>query len=191
MKTTMNNAKYWNPKPAYNPRMANKGKALEELIKYQNKLYAVRKFANIQKISTPWKVIRNGKDIISAHPEEKSTLDFRGTVKGGISVSFDAKESEVEQGLPLKYIEPHQIEYMRFALELEEKTFILCYIKPLDRYFIISGWIVVGCWDEWQQNKGKRGYNTIPTEAMKLIERKPNGYVLDYLSTVFGGKNNA
>jgi len=182
----VNNAKYWNPKPAYNPRMANKGKALEELIKYQNQLYATRKIANIQKISTPWKVIRNGKDIISAHPEEKSTLDFRGTVKGGLSVSFDAKESEVEQGLPLKYIEPHQIDYMRFALELGEKTFILCHIKPINRHFIIGGGVVVGCWDEWQKNKGKRGYNTIPVDMMDVIKTGPHGNVLDYLPVALG-----
>ena len=177
----MNNAKYWNPKPAYNPCMANKGKALEELIKYQNKLYAARKFANIQKISTPWRVVRNGKDIISAHPEEKSTLDFRGTVKGGTSISFDAKESEDEKGLPLKYIEPHQIEYMRFALELDEKTFILCHVKPLDCHYVIGGGVVVGLWDRWQANKGKRGYNTIPADMMRVIPRTPNGNVLDYL----------
>lgn len=187
----MNNAKYWNPKPAYSPQMANKGKALEDLIKYQNQLYENRKVANIQKISTPWKVIRRGKQIVSAFPEEKSTLDFRGTVKGGISVSFDAKESEDEKGLPLRYIESHQIDYMRFAIELGEKTFILCQIKPLNTHYVIAGKVVIDHWDEWQKNKGKRGYNTIPTERMTPIKRKANGYVLDYLSTVFGGDTNA
>lgn len=182
----MSKASYWNPKPSYNPRMANKGKALEELIKYQNQLYKARKVANIQKISTPWKVIRRGKDIVSAYPEEKSTLDFRGTVKGGQSVSFDAKESEVEQGLPLKHIEPHQVDYIRLALELSEKTFILCYIKPLDSHFIIDGAEVVQYWDRWQENKGKRGYNMIPTEAMRIIKQSHNGYVCDYLPVAFG-----
>lgn len=182
----MNKARYWNPKPSYNPRMANKGKALEELIKYQNQLYKARKISNIQKISTPWVVVRNGKDIISAYPEEKSTLDFRGTVRGGTSVSFDAKESEVEQGLPLKHIEPHQIEYIRLAIELGEVAFILCYIKPLDNHYIIPGETAVQRWDTWQANKGKRGYNTIPTDEMKKIRRSHNGYVLDYLPVALG-----
>ena len=181
----MKKATYWNPKPAYNPSKANKGRALEELIKYQNQLYKAHGKANIQKISTPWKVIRNGKDIVSAFPEGKSTLDFRGTVKGGQSVSFDAKESEIEQGLPLKYITEHQIDYMRFALELSEKTFILCYIKPLDSHFIIDGTEVVQYWDRWQENKGKRGYNTIPTEARE-DHPSHNGYVCDYLPVAFG-----
>jgi recombination protein U len=166
--------------------MANKGRALEELIIYQNELYKSKGIANIQKISTPWKVIRSGKNIISAFPEEKSTVDFRGTVKGGIPVSFDAKESEDINGLLLKYIEPHQIDYIRDAMSLGEKSFILCSINPLGKRYIIPGVVVLEYWDRWQANKGKRGYNTIPTEAMRIIKQSHNGYVCDYLPVAFG-----
>ena len=110
---------------SYNPLKANIGRGLEETVKLQNELYHKRGYCNIQKISTPWKVIRRGKDIVSAFPEEKSTLDFRGTVYGGISMSFDTKESEDERGLPLKYIAQHQIDYIRQALPLGEVSFIL------------------------------------------------------------------
>jgi recombination protein U len=97
--------------------MANLGKAFEEEVKLANNTYLQRGIALVQKISTPWVVIRRGKQIVSAFPEGKSTLDFRGTVKGGMSISFDCKESEDERGLPLKHIQPHQIDYMRQALE--------------------------------------------------------------------------
>ena len=73
---------------------ANRGMALEELLQFVNQIYDKQKIAVVQKISTPWKVIRKGKQIITAFPEGKSTLDFRGTVKGGLSISFDAKESQ-------------------------------------------------------------------------------------------------
>ena len=164
----------------YNPAKANKGQVFEIIIKQQNEIYKRRGIANIQKICTPWKVIRNGKDIVSAFPEEKSTLDFRGTVKGGIPVSFDCKETEDENGLPLKYIKQHQVDYIRYALVLDEASFILCYIKPLNKYYAINGYSVIESWDKWQANKGKRGYNTIPIE--KMIEIKPsNGNYCDYL----------
>lgn len=166
----------------YNPRQANKGRALEELIEYQNQIYRSKHIANIQKISTPWQIIRRGKSIVSAFPLEKSTLDFRGTVNGAIPVSFDAKESEDERGLPLRYIKRHQIDYIRLALELGEISFILCHIKPINAYCIIPGKTVLEYWDRWTNNKGKRGFNFIPVQAMTTISRSRSP--LDYLAVV-------
>jgi recombination protein U len=160
--------------------MANLGKAFEEEVKLANNTYLQRGIALVQKISTPWVVIRRGKQIVSAFPEGKSTLDFRGTVKGGMSISFDCKETEDERGLPLKHIQPHQIEYMRQALSIGEESFILCYMKSQDKRYRITGPVVAEHWDKWQRNKGKRGYNYIPVEAMTEIRSK-NGIVLDYL----------
>ena len=160
--------------------MANLGKAFEEEVKLANNTYLQRGIALVQKISTPWVVIRRGKQIVSAFPEGKSTLDFRGTVKGGMSISFDCKETEDERGLPLKHIQPHQIEYMRQALDIGEESFILCYMKSQDKRYRISGLVVMEHWDKWQRNKGKRGYNYIPIDSMAEVKSK-NGIILDYL----------
>lgn len=164
-----------------NYKMANKGKAFEEEIILTNKQYKRKGIALIQKISTPWTVIRRGKQIVSAFPEGKSTLDFRGTVRGGTSISFDCKENRKEErGLPLSYIQPHQIDYIRQALEVGEVSFILCYMAMEDKRYFISGDNVIRYWDRWQKNKGKRGFNFIPVEEMQEI-RSRNGIVLDYL----------
>lgn len=160
--------------------MANKGMNFEREIKAVNRYYERTGQALVQKISTPWKVVRARNRIVSAFPEEKSTLDFRGTVKGGISISFDCKESEDLKGLPLKYIEPHQIEYMRKAIGVEEITFILCHMKEIDKRFYISGFKVIEYWDKWIENKGKRGYNTIPVTEMLEIEFNDD-MLVDYL----------
>ncbi|CAH2213216.1 protein of unknown function [Tepidibacter aestuarii] len=69
----------------------------------------------------------------------KSTLNFRETVKPGLSISFDCKESEDERGLPLKHIEPHQIEYIRNALKMGETSFILFYMKKYNNRYLIPG----------------------------------------------------
>ncbi|TCO79111.1 Holliday junction resolvase RecU [Marinisporobacter balticus] len=165
-----------------NYKMANKGMVFEQEVKMANTGYKNRGIALIQKISTPWKVVRRGKQIVSAFPEEKSTLDFRGTVKGGTSISFDCKEVEKEdRGLPLKYIEPHQIDYMKAAVTMNEVTFILCFMKTHNKRYLIRGEKVLQYWDRWQQNKGKRGFNYIPVETMVEVEPR-NGIVLDYLS---------
>lgn len=169
-----------------NYKMANKGKAFEEEIIITNKQYQRKGIALIQKISTPWTVIRRGKQIVSAFPEGKSTLDFRGTVKGGTSISFDCKENKKEErGLPLSYIQPHQIEYMRQALEVGEISFILCYMAMEDKRYFISGDNVIHYWNRWRKNKGKRGYNFIPKEIMKEIKSE-KGILLHYLRPLEG-----
>lgn len=160
--------------------MANKGMNFEREINAVNRYYEITGQALVQKISTPWKVVRSKNRIVSAYPEGKSTLDFRGTVEGGISISFDCKESEDLRGLPLKYIEPHQIEYMRKAIRIGEITFILCHMKELDKRFYISGFKVITYWDEWIANKVKRGYNTIPVSEMIEIEFNDE-MLVDYL----------
>ena len=167
-----------------NIKMANKGVVFEEEAKISNKLYREKKIALIQKISTPWKVIRIGPKISHAFPEGKSTLDFRGTVAPGISISFDCKEVEKEdRGLPLSYIKDHQLEYIREALEVGEKSFILCYMKLLNKRFFINGYDILKYYELWQENKGKRGYNFIPVDVMQEIKSR-NGIVLDYLEVL-------
>jgi recombination protein U len=160
--------------------MANKGALFEQEVIYANEVYRRKGIALIQKISTPWKVVWGGKKIVSAFPEGKSTLDFRGTIKGGTPISFDCKESEDSRGLPLKHIQPHQIEYMREALAMGEVSFLLCLIKPLDKRFLIPGTRVLECWEYWQQNKGKRNSNYITVEDMIEV-RSSDGILLDYL----------
>ena len=164
--------------------MANKGVLFEKEVQMANKQYKDQGIALVQKISTPWQVIRKGKQIVSAFPEGKSTLDFRGTVKGGISISFDCKEvNSEERGLPLQNIQEHQIDYIRKALSIGEKSFILCYMQKLNKRFYIPGFKVVYYWDLWQNNKGKRGYNFIPVSEMQEV-RSRSGVILDYLEAL-------
>ncbi|MDU3549059.1 MAG: Holliday junction resolvase RecU [Clostridium sp.] len=172
---------------AYNFDMANKGRAFEEEVIRANTYYRNTGQALVQKISTPWTVVRKGNKIISAYPQGKSTLDFRGTVKGGLSISFDCKECEEEKGLLLKYIQEHQIEYIRNALDIGETSFILCFMKKLNKVFFINGEIVIEYWDRWKVNKGKRGYNYIPVLDMKELSYGENAN-LDYLKALLNWK---
>ena len=165
--------------------MANLGRTFEETIIYANEQYAIRNIAMIQKISTPWKVIRSGNRIVSAFPEGKSTLDFRGTILGGQAISFDCKETEKES-LPLANIEEHQIDYIREALNIGELSFLLCHILPTQKYYYIPGEIVLEYWDTWRKNLGKRGYNSIHTKDMEIVT-SGSGIILDYISAIKKG----
>lgn len=185
-----------------NNYMANKGKVFEEIIKSANRTYELKEIALIQKISTPWNVVRKGKQIVRAYPEEKSTLDFRGTMKGDYSnqlneypmrsISFDAKETDHEEGLPMINIEPHQVDYMEKALKVGETTFLLVNSTKHRKYYMVPGDTVVALYRLWEENKGKRGYNKILFEDMVTIKNKV-GITIDYLQffrpTPFKGVN--
>ena len=162
-----------------NYKMANKGMGFEREIELANLAYKRKGIALVQKIATPWKVVKRG-NYLHAYPHQKSTLDFRGTIKNGISISFDCKESENDKGLPLQHIQAHQIAYIRDAIQVGEVTFILCFMKKENKRYLIPGETVIDYWDAWQKNKGKRGYNTIYIQDMIQVVPRDN-VVLDYI----------
>lgn len=93
------------------PSHANLGRELEELINYANEQYKNKGVAIVQKIATPWKVIRRGSQIVSAFPEQKSTVDYIGLSRGR-PVAFDAKQCLKDTLFPLSYIEQHQLDFL-------------------------------------------------------------------------------
>lgn len=169
---------------------ANRGQAFEEEVRLTNNQYKRKGIANIQKIATPVKVLNNKGGKVTGFYEKKSTLDFRGTVNPGLSISFDCKENNKDKrGLPLSYIQNHQVRYIREAIEFGETSFILCYMTMFDKRYYIPGKIVLEYYDRWQANKGKRGFNFIPVEVMQEIKSR-NGFILDYLNPIKGECKN-
>lgn len=96
-----------------------RGSALEDLINRTNDSYREKKLALIQKIPTPITPIsieKESRHITLAYFDQKSTVDYIGTVQG-IPICFDAKECAVNT-FPLQNIHAHQVEFMR---EFEEQ----------------------------------------------------------------------
>lgn len=157
---------------------ANKGMGLETLIEYANEQYAQKEIALIQKVATPWKVIRSGAQIISAFPEKKSTVDFMGVYQG-IPICFDAKETELKTRFPARNVELHQFEFMRtweqrggtafFIIEFREHREI--YFLPFAKFMTPRIWKGESIPYDWFREQGQR------------IEAG-NGIVLDYLKHV-------
>ena len=54
----------------------HKGDVFEEIINISNKVYKRKGIALVQKVSTPMKPIRRGKEIVSAYYEEKKHIRF-------------------------------------------------------------------------------------------------------------------
>jgi recombination protein U len=132
-------------------RYANRGMGLEQMIEYANAQYAARGIALIQKIATPWKVVRRGNQIVSAFPEKKSTVDFVGVYKG-VPIAFDAKSTENKTRIPLANFEQHQIEYLIQWLRYGGEAFYIIEFKTIGEVYKLN---IMDFWEWYSRNKDK------------------------------------
>ena len=162
----------------------SKGKFLEDVINRSNDAYLYRGIALVDKVETSATVKpghNGGKRVVyKAGPK----VDYRGTMVGGVSVSLETKESHDPNGLPLKHIRDNQIDYMRLAVPFGEICMAIVYAALQDKFFRIHAGVVLRWWDEWQENKGKRGYNTIPYAVMDEVV-SCDGIAIDYLGGIY------
>jgi len=164
----------------------HRGDTFEEYINYSNIAYLRKGKAIIQKIATPVKVLkRQGRRITNAYFEQKSTLDFIGTYRG-IPIAFDAKEIK-QNRFPLKNIHQHQIEFMESWSRYGGRAFILISFRKFSKVYRLELDDLIFHWEAWKENKGKRGFASIPysffeDDCQEIVSR--NGILLDYLEGI-------
>ena len=133
-----------------------RGSALEELLNYTNDRYRQQKLALIQKIPTPIKPIRIEKEsrhITLAYFDQKSTVDYIGTVQG-IPVCFDAKECASDT-FPLQNVHAHQIQFMGEFEEQEGLSFIILYFSSRDECYYVPFRELQRFWNRSQEGGRK------------------------------------
>ena len=164
----------------------NLGLALEKIIEQANKIYAANEEAIIQKIATPWKVvrkfdpIRKKKIIVAAFPEEKSTVDYGGTAKGR-SIWYDAKSTQNKTSFPLANLKRHQVNFLNQVERAGGIAFWLIYSEQQEK-----AWILYQSQLRLFQQQHKR--KSIPFEWLNVHcstvkATKDNNF--DYLREVF------
>lgn len=164
----------------------HKGDAFEEIINISNKVYQRKGIALVQKIPTPMKPIRRGKQIASAYYEEKSTLDYIGVYEG-VPIAFDAKETREENRFPLSNIQDHQIEFMRGWDKHGGLAFLLINFTKLDAVYRLDWLTLSWYWERYQENRGKRGFGSIAFNEFECNCKKVrsrDGIILDYLEGI-------
>ncbi len=112
---------------------------MEELINLTNEKYRLQKLALIQKIPTPIKPISIDKEtrrITLAYFDQKSTVDYIGTVQG-IPVCFDAKECAFDRFALANNVHEHQVKFMEEFEKQEGISFLLIYFKNRDCFMYL------------------------------------------------------
>ncbi len=158
---------------------ANRGRSFEQLIEHSNKQYLAKGKALVQKVPTPWTVIRRGKQIVSAHPAEKSTVDFVG-VADGKPIAFDAKSTRELTRFPLSNIEVHQMVFLQNFHDQGGQAFVLIEFAKIYEVYLVPFPKLREYWN----NARKGGRKSIPYDEMKHFPKisSGNGIALDYLS---------
>ncbi|AEG14369.1 Recombination protein U [Desulfofundulus kuznetsovii DSM 6115] len=160
---------------------ANRGRALEDLVRAANARYRALKRAVIHKVPTAWVPIRgpNGK-IVSAKVEEKASVDFLGHLflpSGPLPLAFDAKEASRGDRWPLSKLEPHQYEYLRDCALTGAFSFVLVAFWELNKFFVLPFPELEKRWEAW---KDRTGPASVRAGEPGLVEVK----FWDYLSCV-------
>lgn len=133
-----------------------RGSTLEDMINHSNELYREKHLALIQKIPTPITPITIAKEsrhITLAYFDQKSTVDYIGTVQG-IPVCFDAKECAVKT-FPLQNVHPHQIQFMKEFEEQGGIAFIILHFTTLDEIYYVPFRQVYEFWQRMEDGGRK------------------------------------
>lgn len=133
-----------------------RGSTLEELLNHTNECYREKKLALIQKIPTPIKPIQIDKEhrhITLAYFDQKSTVDYIGTVQG-IPICFDAKESRAAT-YSLQNIHAHQVKFMEEFEAQGGISFIVLYYTSLEEFYYVPFSFIKKVWGRMEQGGRK------------------------------------
>lgn len=139
-----------NPKHQLQGKISRaKGKAFEERIDSSLAYYRQRGFAHIEKTPEPMKVIRRleqGRFI--ACFEKKAQPDYKGIIKGGREILFEAKYTDNEK-MEQNRVGDLQAEYMERHQSLGARCYVLAGFRSGNAYRIP--------WDTWKDMKARFG----------------------------------
>lgn len=161
----------------------NRGKPLEDMIERTNEMYRQQGIAEINKIATPVRVLRQLKGRIrDGFYEKKSTVDFIGAYEG-IPIAFDAKSTQEPTRFALKYIEPHQLDFLKRWQQSGGYSFFLIEFATRRQEVFLVPLADILAYFEIAESGGRK---SIPYDEIKRFpEVKRNGtLLLDYLSVV-------
>ena len=157
-----------------------RGSAFEELINRTNEQYREHALALIQKVSTPITPIKMDKEtrhITLAYFDQKSTVDYIGTVQG-IPVCFDAKESAADT-FSLQNIHEHQVQFMEdFERQKGVAFFLIHYTKRDFMFYLPFRHLKVFC--DMAQNGVRKIFRMYELYMIYVLPKK-SGVFVPYL----------
>ena len=143
-------------------RSRAKGKAFEELLDKTFAYYSTKGFAKIDKTPEPMKVIRSmGQGRFLACYTKSAQPDYKGTIKGGRTVIFEAKFTEHDRLLQ-DAVSDEQAEYMETEDRLGARCYVVCGFSTGNVYRVP--------WGVWCNMKRIYGHKYVTEEEIKQYQ---------------------
>lgn len=143
-------------------RSRAKGKAFEEMLDRTFAYYSSKGFAKIDKTPEPMKVIRSmGQGRFLACYTKSAQPDYKGTIKGGRTVIFEAKFTEHDRLLQ-DAVSDEQAEYMEAEDRLGARCYVVCGFSTGNVYRVP--------WGVWCNMKRIYGHKYVTEEEIKQYQ---------------------
>lgn len=163
---------------------AHRGKSLQTLIDTANQQYYYTGHGLVQFIETPMRQKRIGRTTKWVFAK-KSTVDYVGTLKGGHSIAFEAKQTKLKTRFDFSNIGFHQMEHLKQQEQLGGSAFLIIEFTAYNKIFYVQFKdIAPHFYAAWEDQESKK---SLPYEW--FIENCPlvkpgRGVCLDYLKYV-------
>lgn len=152
------------------------GQSFEKLIIDSCELYKGRGAAFIEKTPEPMKilsVINRLKGIFKACFEKRAQPDFKGTLAGGRSICFEAKETSKER-IQQSAVTPEQARDLDLHQQLDAECFVLVSLA-MQNYYRVP-------WTIWRRMKSAFGHMYMNAEELEPYRVNFVGGYLLFLS---------
>ncbi len=160
-----------------------RGSTLEEFLNRTNEKYSEQGLALIQKIPTPITPVQIDKEhrhITLAYFDQRSTVDYIGTVQG-IPICFDAKECNADT-FPLQNIHEHQVEFMEKFEQQDGVAFLIIYFSKKNELYYMPFLELKAYWDR-AKNGGRKSIRHEELNPIYFMQLK-NGCFVPYLDAL-------
>ena len=152
------------------------GKNFEEQIEAISEVYKRNKLAIIEKTPEPMKILKH---IENGHFEtvfmKAAQPDFKGTIKGGRTVVFDAKFTEADR-ITYQVLSDYQREMLLSYKELGAEAFVLVGFYDGSVYKID-----INKWDCMKEEFGRKYIKQIELDEIGCKVKKSKNGILDFL----------
>ena len=141
------------------------GQKFEERIEEAFAYYRQRGFAHVDKNQEPMRVLKrlDGGKFIACFTK-KAQADFKGTIKGGRTVVYEAKFTASEK-LEQSVVDPNQTEYLDFHNALGARCYVIAGYASGAVYLI--PWVV---WKNMKERFGRKYVKEDDLEPYKVRE---------------------
>ena len=147
----------------------NRGMGFEIAIEHSNRVYEHLGLALVNKRPTPMKIqSKTAGGRITGDLEKPSTVDFDGTLPGGRSIYFEAKQCKLPDRFPLDKLEQHQYDYLEKAHRFGSIGFLLIEFTVHRTVYLLPFKTLERYWHRWKAGGGVRGTASIHKDDMDV-----------------------